>query len=181
MQGSLSQVLTAFHLLSHHVVFYNFTAPEQIQSLFPATFHSNLKNLITKILLEQRWQSCCLLISNKVSFKTDSLYIVTSAMFNVFLFCFLKCDMEKWGFVQSKWVSSELLYNICLICMEYMRPCGYKKAIHTREMWCGTTWSASDITILKWIIFIWPCGLSSVILLTRQHIGSDLQCLLLTH
>ncbi|XP_017340613.1 COMM domain-containing protein 9 [Ictalurus punctatus] len=47
------QVLTAFHLLSHHVVFHGFTAPEQIQSVFPATFHSNLKNLITKILLEQ--------------------------------------------------------------------------------------------------------------------------------
>ncbi|KAG7324246.1 hypothetical protein KOW79_012262 [Hemibagrus wyckioides] len=47
------QVLTAFHVLSHHVMFHNFTAPEQIQSLFPATFHSNLKNLITKILLEQ--------------------------------------------------------------------------------------------------------------------------------
>ncbi|KAI5614885.1 COMM domain-containing protein 9 [Silurus asotus] len=47
------QVLTAFHLLSHHVVFHNFTAPEQIQSVFPATFHSNLKNLVTKILLEQ--------------------------------------------------------------------------------------------------------------------------------
>ncbi|KAB5565945.1 hypothetical protein PHYPO_G00247370 [Pangasianodon hypophthalmus] len=48
------QVLTAFHLLSRHVVFRNFTAPEQIQSIFPATFHSNLKNLLTKILLEQR-------------------------------------------------------------------------------------------------------------------------------
>ncbi|KAF5908324.1 COMM domain-containing protein 9, partial [Clarias magur] len=47
------QVLRAFHLLSHQVVFYNLTAPEQIQSVFPATFHSNLKNLITKILLEQ--------------------------------------------------------------------------------------------------------------------------------
>ncbi|GAA6073030.1 COMM domain-containing protein 9 [Tachysurus ichikawai] len=47
------QVLAAFHTLSHHVVFHNFTATEQIQSLFPATFHSNLKNLITKILLEQ--------------------------------------------------------------------------------------------------------------------------------
>lgn len=48
------QVLTAFHLLSHHAVFHNLTAPEQIQSLFPAAFHPNLKNLITKILLEQR-------------------------------------------------------------------------------------------------------------------------------
>ncbi|KAI5100256.1 COMM domain-containing protein 9, partial [Silurus meridionalis] len=52
------QVLMAFHLLSHHVVFHNFTAPEQIQSVFPATFHSNLKNLITKILLEQSLYSC---------------------------------------------------------------------------------------------------------------------------
>ncbi|XP_060763990.1 COMM domain-containing protein 9 [Neoarius graeffei] len=61
------QVLTAFHLLSHHVVFYNFTAPEQIQSLFPATFHSNLKNLITKILLEQSatWRNEAL--SNQIS------------------------------------------------------------------------------------------------------------------
>lgn len=50
----LSQVLTAFHLLSRHVVFHNFTTPEQIQSVFPAAFHANLKNLITKILLEQR-------------------------------------------------------------------------------------------------------------------------------
>ncbi|XP_026859872.2 COMM domain-containing protein 9 [Electrophorus electricus] len=48
-----SQLLTAFHLLSHHVVFHNLTTPEQILAIFPDTFHSNLKNLITKILLEQ--------------------------------------------------------------------------------------------------------------------------------
>ncbi|XP_051503159.1 COMM domain-containing protein 9-like [Myxocyprinus asiaticus] len=46
------QVLTGFHTLSHHVVFQNLSSPEQILSVFPESFHSNLKNLITKILLE---------------------------------------------------------------------------------------------------------------------------------
>uniref|UniRef100_A0A671N848 COMM domain containing 9 n=1 Tax=Sinocyclocheilus anshuiensis TaxID=1608454 RepID=A0A671N848_9TELE len=45
------QLLTAFHMLSHHV-YQNLTSPEQILSLFPESFHSNLKNLITKILLK---------------------------------------------------------------------------------------------------------------------------------
>ncbi|XP_066524634.1 COMM domain-containing protein 9 [Hoplias malabaricus] len=48
------QVLTAIHMLSHQIVFHNITAPENILSLFPDTFHPNLKNLLTKILLEQR-------------------------------------------------------------------------------------------------------------------------------
>ncbi|KAG9280731.1 COMM domain-containing protein 9 [Astyanax mexicanus] len=48
-----AQVLTAFHTLSHHVVYHNLTAAEQILSVFPDTFHPNLKNLLTKILLEQ--------------------------------------------------------------------------------------------------------------------------------
>uniref|UniRef100_A0A672P0L5 COMM domain containing 9 n=1 Tax=Sinocyclocheilus grahami TaxID=75366 RepID=A0A672P0L5_SINGR len=46
------QLLTAFHMLSHYVVYQNLTSPEQILSLFPESFHSNLKNLITKILLK---------------------------------------------------------------------------------------------------------------------------------
>ncbi|KAF4102201.1 COMM domain-containing protein 9 [Onychostoma macrolepis] len=46
------QLLTAFHMLWHHVVYQNLTSPEQILSIFPESFHSNLKNLITKILLE---------------------------------------------------------------------------------------------------------------------------------
>ncbi|KAL1257837.1 hypothetical protein QQF64_011081 [Cirrhinus molitorella] len=46
------QLLTAFHMLSHHVVYQNLTSPEQIVSVFPESFHSNLKNLITKIILE---------------------------------------------------------------------------------------------------------------------------------
>ncbi|XP_052001884.1 COMM domain-containing protein 9 [Xyrauchen texanus] len=56
------QVLTAFHTLSHHVVFQNLTSPEQILSVFPESFHSNLKNLITKIILE-----------NSVSWRNEAL------------------------------------------------------------------------------------------------------------
>ncbi|KAI1904030.1 hypothetical protein AGOR_G00001490 [Albula goreensis] len=46
------QLLRALHTLSHHILFHGLTAPEQILALFPDTFHSSLKNLITKILLE---------------------------------------------------------------------------------------------------------------------------------
>ncbi|XP_051578703.1 COMM domain-containing protein 9 [Myxocyprinus asiaticus] len=56
------QVLTAFHTLSHHVVYQNLSSPEQILSVFPESFHSNLKNLITKILLE-----------NSVSWRNEAL------------------------------------------------------------------------------------------------------------
>lgn len=46
------QLVQSLHVLSHHVLFYNLSSPEQILDLFPETFHSSLKNLITKILLE---------------------------------------------------------------------------------------------------------------------------------
>ncbi|KAJ8343193.1 hypothetical protein SKAU_G00305220 [Synaphobranchus kaupii] len=46
------ELLRALHTLSHHVLFHSLTAPEQITGLFPDTFHSSLKNLLTKILLE---------------------------------------------------------------------------------------------------------------------------------
>ncbi|KAG5839075.1 hypothetical protein ANANG_G00201090 [Anguilla anguilla] len=46
------QLLRALHTLSHHVLFHGLTGPEQITGLFPDTFHTSLKNLLTKILLE---------------------------------------------------------------------------------------------------------------------------------
>ncbi|XP_064169117.1 COMM domain-containing protein 9 [Anguilla rostrata] len=46
------QLLRALHTLSHHVLFHGLTGPEQITRLFPDTFHTSLKNLLTKILLE---------------------------------------------------------------------------------------------------------------------------------
>ncbi|XP_061077175.1 COMM domain-containing protein 9 isoform X1 [Conger conger] len=46
------QLLKALHTLSHHVLFHGLTTPEQITGLFPDTFHTSLKNLLTKILLE---------------------------------------------------------------------------------------------------------------------------------
>ncbi|CAL8322921.1 COMM domain-containing protein 9 [Gadus morhua] len=53
------QLLQCLHSLAHHVVFRGLTRPQQIQDLFPASFHASLKNLITKILLElsPAWRS----------------------------------------------------------------------------------------------------------------------------
>ncbi|XP_047200879.1 COMM domain-containing protein 9-like [Girardinichthys multiradiatus] len=47
-----AQLIQSLHTLSQHILFYNLTSPEQILAVFPESFHSNLKNLITKILLE---------------------------------------------------------------------------------------------------------------------------------
>lgn len=49
---SVLQLVQSLHVLSHHIIFYNLNTPEEILSLFPDSFHSSLKNLITKILLE---------------------------------------------------------------------------------------------------------------------------------
>lgn len=57
-----SQLVQSLRALSRHVVFYNLTSPEQILALFPDSFHSNLKNLITKILLE-----------NSATWRTEAL------------------------------------------------------------------------------------------------------------
>lgn len=48
------QLVQSLHVLSHHVLFHNLNTPEQILGLFPESFHSSLKNLIAKILLENR-------------------------------------------------------------------------------------------------------------------------------
>ncbi|XP_078112462.1 COMM domain-containing protein 9 [Sander vitreus] len=54
-----AQLVQSLHVVSHHVLFYNLVSPEQILQLFPDSFHSSLKNLITKILLENspRWRT----------------------------------------------------------------------------------------------------------------------------
>ncbi|XP_056138197.1 COMM domain-containing protein 9 isoform X2 [Lampris incognitus] len=46
------QLILALHTLSHYILFHNLNTPEQILALFPESFHSSLKNLLTKILLE---------------------------------------------------------------------------------------------------------------------------------
>uniref|UniRef100_A0A8C7FE97 COMM domain containing 9 n=1 Tax=Oncorhynchus kisutch TaxID=8019 RepID=A0A8C7FE97_ONCKI len=48
------ELIAALHTLSHHILFHNLTAPEQILVLFPKSFHPSLKILITKIMLEHR-------------------------------------------------------------------------------------------------------------------------------
>uniref|UniRef100_A0A3Q0SPC7 COMM domain containing 9 n=1 Tax=Amphilophus citrinellus TaxID=61819 RepID=A0A3Q0SPC7_AMPCI len=57
-----AQAAQSLHVLSHHILFYNLTSPEQILAVFPESFHSSLKNLITKILLE-----------NSATWKTEAL------------------------------------------------------------------------------------------------------------
>lgn len=47
-----AQLVRSLHLLSRHVLFHSLSSPEQILAVFPDSFHSSLKNLITKILLE---------------------------------------------------------------------------------------------------------------------------------
>ncbi|XP_072193955.1 COMM domain-containing protein 9 [Excalfactoria chinensis] len=46
------QLVSALHTLTRHVVFRGLTAAEDILALFPENFHQNLKNLLTKIILE---------------------------------------------------------------------------------------------------------------------------------
>ncbi|XP_041794359.1 COMM domain-containing protein 9 [Chelmon rostratus] len=62
-----AQLIQSLHVLSHHVLFYNLSSPEQILDLFPDSFHSSLKNLITKILLENSptWRTEA--VSNQIS------------------------------------------------------------------------------------------------------------------
>lgn len=46
------QLVSALHSLTRHVVYRGLTRAEDILALFPENFHQNLKNLLTKIILE---------------------------------------------------------------------------------------------------------------------------------
>ncbi|XP_009893900.1 PREDICTED: COMM domain-containing protein 9 [Charadrius vociferus] len=46
------KLVSALHNLTRHVVYHGLTRAEDILSLFPEDFHQNLKNLLTKIILE---------------------------------------------------------------------------------------------------------------------------------
>uniref|UniRef100_A0A8B9IAC6 COMM domain containing 9 n=1 Tax=Anser brachyrhynchus TaxID=132585 RepID=A0A8B9IAC6_9AVES len=49
---SLLKLVSALHSLTRHVVYRGLTRAEDILALFPENFHQNLKNLLTKIILE---------------------------------------------------------------------------------------------------------------------------------
>uniref|UniRef100_A0A8C6ZPQ0 COMM domain containing 9 n=1 Tax=Nothoprocta perdicaria TaxID=30464 RepID=A0A8C6ZPQ0_NOTPE len=49
-----AQLVSALHNLTRHVVYRGLTKPEDILALFPENFHQNLKNLLTKIILENQ-------------------------------------------------------------------------------------------------------------------------------
>ncbi|XP_025911376.1 COMM domain-containing protein 9 [Apteryx rowi] len=51
LQGLL-KLVSALHNLTRHVVYRGLTKPEDVLALFPENFHQNLKNLLTKIILE---------------------------------------------------------------------------------------------------------------------------------
>lgn len=46
------QLVAALHSLTRHVVYRGLTRAEDVLALFPEDFHQNLKNLLTKIILE---------------------------------------------------------------------------------------------------------------------------------
>uniref|UniRef100_A0A8C5RL81 COMM domain containing 9 n=1 Tax=Laticauda laticaudata TaxID=8630 RepID=A0A8C5RL81_LATLA len=47
-----NQLIQSLHSLTRHIVYHGLTSQEEILSLFPEGFHQNLKNLVTKIILE---------------------------------------------------------------------------------------------------------------------------------
>nr|XP_058924926.1 COMM domain-containing protein 9 isoform X2 [Kogia breviceps] len=51
-QEEAEQLLQALHRLTRLVVFRDLSSAEAILALFPENFHPNLKNLLTKIILE---------------------------------------------------------------------------------------------------------------------------------
>lgn len=51
-RGPVLQLLQALHRLTRLAVFRDLSSAEAILALFPENFHQNLKNLLTKIILE---------------------------------------------------------------------------------------------------------------------------------
>ncbi|XP_061466780.1 COMM domain-containing protein 9 [Rhineura floridana] len=47
-----NQLIRSLHNLTRHTVYHGLSSPEEILALFPEGFHQNLKNLLTKIILE---------------------------------------------------------------------------------------------------------------------------------
>ncbi|XP_026563036.1 COMM domain-containing protein 9 [Pseudonaja textilis] len=47
-----NQLIQSLHSLTRHIVYHGLTSQEEILPLFPEGFHQNLKNLVTKIILE---------------------------------------------------------------------------------------------------------------------------------
>ncbi|KAM8939014.1 COMM domain-containing protein 9 isoform 1-T1 [Pelodytes ibericus] len=57
--GEAAQVVQSFHALTRNVVYKGLASADEIISLFPENFHQNLKNLLTKLILENlsAWKS----------------------------------------------------------------------------------------------------------------------------
>ncbi|KAG8012961.1 COMM domain-containing protein 9 [Nibea albiflora] len=94
----LLKLVHSLHVLSHHVVFYNLSSPEQILDLFPESFHSSLKNLITKILLENRLgqsdvvPTCLVQLNGEKQTGSNRGLTFQQRLVNRMLFCFQMDD-----------------------------------------------------------------------------------------
>ncbi|XP_019729501.1 COMM domain-containing protein 9 [Hippocampus comes] len=61
-EAQAAQLGRSLRTLSTHVVFHNLSSTEEVIQIFPESFHSSLKNLLTKILLD-----------NSNAWKTDAV------------------------------------------------------------------------------------------------------------
>lgn len=79
--SSFPQLVSALHSLTRHVVFRGLTGAEDILALFPENFHQNLKNLLTKIILENVWvlSTCSLLVVGNVKHRCAFWYVGISS------------------------------------------------------------------------------------------------------
>uniref|UniRef100_A0AAA9SC08 COMM domain containing 9 n=1 Tax=Bos taurus TaxID=9913 RepID=A0AAA9SC08_BOVIN len=59
-QEEAEQLLQALHRLTRLAVFRDLSSAEAILALFPENFHQNLKNLLTKIILEHVAERSCI-------------------------------------------------------------------------------------------------------------------------
>uniref|UniRef100_A0A8D0LD12 COMM domain containing 9 n=1 Tax=Sphenodon punctatus TaxID=8508 RepID=A0A8D0LD12_SPHPU len=59
-QEEATQLICALHSLTRHIVYRGLMSAEEILALFPENFHQSLKNLLTKIILENETVWVCL-------------------------------------------------------------------------------------------------------------------------
>ncbi|XP_029910028.1 COMM domain-containing protein 9 [Myripristis murdjan] len=112
-----AQLVQSLHFLSHHVLFHNLSSPEQILALFPESFHSSLKNLLTKILLEHgpTWRTEAL--SNQISlpqlkeldWRVDMVTSSDSVSRMAVPTCLVQIKMEESGPAAGECVSSMMV------------------------------------------------------------------------
>ncbi|XP_037060935.1 COMM domain-containing protein 9 isoform X3 [Peromyscus leucopus] len=118
-QEEAEQLLQALHCLTRLVAFRDLSSAEAILALFPENFHQNLKNLLTKIVLEHisTWRSEAqanqislprlLDLDWRVDIKTSSDSISRMAVPT----CLLQMKLLKWKAGILCALNSDLLFG----------------------------------------------------------------------